>query len=516
MALNLPSGEIGTDPKTPQLADLDWLKMQADYDNYPSDNQSVRVTPQLSDLWNHNPLQGVRIIPNTKVMPLGLRSGADAEAIAEVVREAKKACMMGYDGAKIAEYLRSRFTEAHITAAKEHLGKIAEEMGLLGNVYIDVSAFKTQDEAEKFLGQHRGRLAQFMVMGSSDMNRAIVENIASKFHKTLVASVTYDNALFNKYQDHLVVAGRIPKEFTVDSKEALRQAFLYVKPVVAAEPSQPKQEKKMSSEEIEQGLQQIAESRQTTARETRDSLLAGRINPVISFVQENLSKGKTGSDLKDMIRARFTPEDVKNAAAGIALALSQRGLTASHIDEVVASGKISSVLGEILKKIGKKFPVRAAKIEEKPRSQSAPVGIVAQEQSLNVMRKSADTGTLRDACGKALRSGIEPNKVFAKLCEKVSQEEANGIFSEAMADFNASPAGVTANRSRKSKKQALFIEPAPRQTLPDPSTIPGQVNEITSFFAGRNTDIDVKAYAKPASIEIGELFNMSGLDQVIE
>ena len=47
---NLSQDLIGTDPTYPKIVNLAWLKPDpTTYDNYPSDNNSVRIQPKLSE-----------------------------------------------------------------------------------------------------------------------------------------------------------------------------------------------------------------------------------------------------------------------------------------------------------------------------------------------------------------------------------------------------------------------------------------------------------------------------------
>ena len=60
---DLSNDLIGTNPVYPKIVNHDWLSPQ-NYDNYPSDNNPVRVIPKLSEMWNHEG-SGIRLVPNT-------------------------------------------------------------------------------------------------------------------------------------------------------------------------------------------------------------------------------------------------------------------------------------------------------------------------------------------------------------------------------------------------------------------------------------------------------------------
>ena len=135
--MDLTPDIIGTDPKNPPIADLSWLDPK-NYDNYPSDNNPVRVLPKLSQLWRMDD-RGFCMNPNQAGSLMGVtRSAGDTEeSNREVVREACKAAMAGLNGSGLAEHLRGLFTSSQIESAKEELSKVASEVGLLGNVYLE-------------------------------------------------------------------------------------------------------------------------------------------------------------------------------------------------------------------------------------------------------------------------------------------------------------------------------------------------------------------------------------------
>jgi hypothetical protein len=507
---------IGTNPQYPKIVDQSWLNVDlGKYDNFPSDNNPVRIVPKLSDLWNHSPAQtSVSIIPNSKVLPLGIRSSEeDAKTVEQVVREAKKAVMAGLKGKALSQHLRARFASKYIELAKDELQRISQEIGLLGNVYIDASAFDSYKDAERFLSQHRNRLARDILLNSEKMSPNVVSVLASTFHRNVVVSVEYNDELLKKYKDHLVQAGRIPADFVVDSKETLRQAFLYEKPVVSAEAPEIK-EKKLDEKKIKEGFEQMVSEREIAACETQDSLLLSRISPVVSFVQESLSKGKTASDVKDMVKARFVLEDIKVAAEALGVVLSKEGLSAEHVDCLVSEGKISLTLGKELKKIEKKFPMVKTEIEEVSQPEKA-VGVQGFLYTPSGKPPSDQFDSYRTATVEAMKKGFDTAKIKEKLMTKLSSVDADRVLAEAVSLFNSIPAGFTANKPEKVKTAAVIAEPEPKQTLPDPLTIPSQLEDIYRMFEGSEMIVDMNPSRDYTPQEVDSLFNREGLDQVI-
>ena len=510
---NLSPDLIGTDPKYPAIVNHGWLDVNpANYDNYPSDNNPVRIQPKLSQLWNHEP-QPVAIIPNSTVQPLGLRSADQTEkqaqdAVRSVVREAKKVIMAGMRGRSLADHIRARFSTKDVEMAGEELKKLSSEIGLLGNVYIDASAFSTYDEAAKFLSQHKNRLSRNILFDADNMNASVVARLASEFRKNVVISMEYDEKTLKGYKDYLTASGRIPEDFEVDSKEALRSAFLYEAPDSPVEASEP-EEHHLNGEEMEQGLNTLAVAHSENEDIFQDGLLLKRIFPVLGTAQESYSKGKDAEGVKEILRKRFSSDDIKAAAPMLTHIASMGGLS---VEGVKSLKNISEAMSVAFLKLAKDFPVKVDEWEGQGRQKKA-VGTPGYLYA-PIGGKSANKAV--EKAVEAMKRGMNQETLKAKLIEaKLSKEEVGQVMVEAMAEFNASPAGSVANRARPPVKAKLVEDPAPKQTLPDPDTIMPQMKEMISFYQGADLSVDVGAPQKSEVIEIGEIFNREGLDSVL-
>lgn len=510
---NLSSDLIGTDPKYPKIVNHGWLDVDpATYDNFPSDNNPVRIQPKLSQLWNHEP-QPVAIIPNSTVQPLGVRSAQQdekqaQETVQSIVREAKKAIMAGKKGRELADHIRSRFAQRDVEMAGEELKKLSSEVGLLGNVYIDASAFSTYEEASKFLSQHKSRLSRDILFDADRMNSGVVARLASEYRKNIVTAMEYDEKTLKTYKDHLVASGRIPADFEVDSKEALRSAFLYEAPEKAVEASEP-EEHRLNEDEMEHGLNALATAHTENEDIFRDGMLLKRILPVLATAQESYSHGKDAGGVKEILRKKFSTDDIKAAAPMLAHIASMNGLTAEGVE---ALEDVSETMSIALTKLAKDFPVKVSEWADQPKQRQAagvpgylyaPVGSTASNKAV---AKAVE----------AMKKGMNQETVKAKLVEaKLSSEQADLVLAEAMVQFNASPAGAVANRASAPVKAKLVEDPAPKQTLPDPETILPQMKEMMSFYQGADQSIDVGSPQKSELLEIGETFNREGLDSAL-
>ncbi len=516
---DLPQDILGADPKYPPISDLDYLSVDTKtYDNYPSDNNSVRIQPKLADLWNHSKVDtGLSLIPNQGTISppcsLGMKSGGDNQVVVDdIIREAKKAMMAGLKGKELTGHVRARFTPEAIVCAKDAMQKLSEEQGLLGNVYIDASAFANAKEAESFLLSHRNRLAQDIVVNDGKVGAEVMGFLANQFHKNVVAEISYDEGLFKKYKAHLVNAGKISKDFVVDSKETLRKAFMATKPAPEKRAVTASSKKKISKEVAMQEMVKMEQKKQAVKKESADEFTFRRIYPVLECARENLAKGKTGSALKEILRGKYASIDLNDAARYLAVVCSNR-VTAEHIDKLVTMSKISKIVGNDLKKLAKEYPLKAASKFEESVTVERQVGVPGHFHVLSGKKDTSKLAEHIEASVNSLRKGSSLEQVKGDLLEKkLSNTDAESVLLSAVKDFNEAPVGVKANTFAPQSKKKVVADLPERQTLPDVDTIIPETQEYLNFFANAEFDIPIDDAPDTSLLEIEGLDSKSGLD----
>lgn len=501
---------IGTDPKYLPIVDHSWLNPEV-YDNYPSDNNSVRIQPKLAELWGNDEPAGIRVIPNLREQPLGMRSAGEEVDKDEVVREAKKAMMTGLKGKSLGSHLRARFASNHIEAAKEELQKLSQEQGLLGNVYIDASAFSSADDAERFLIQHRSRLARDIIVNEGKISPEVVSLLASRFHKNVVASVEYDEKLFKKYKAHLIDLNHIDNSYVIDSKESLRQAFL-AEPALKESTKVKATVEKVSDEEISENLIKMAEEQIISERLAAEDILFSEIRPLIVFAREQLSKGKRGNNLKEVLKKRYASQDLKRAAKYLAVVVPSHDMT-SEIDDLVTAKRIPKKIASDLKKIIKSNPVKETKYAktDNPR----PIGVRGFFHVLNGKKDSNGMEEHKKFAAEQLRKGATLEQVKGSLMKELSSKKAEEVLLNAVQDHNNTSVGIKANAYAKPEKKKVVADLPERQTLPDPDTIKATTQEYIDTFAGMDLNIEIDAPVNKSSIDIEGLSSNQGLDGLL-
>lgn len=500
------NGDLGKQ-SNPPVVDHSWLAVDlGEYDNYPSDNQPLRILPKLSEIWNPPQAkeQSMNLIPNRIVAPCSPMAASDAP---DVVREAKKAMMSGNSGHKLADHLKARFTPKQIESAKEELVKLASEQGLLGNVYIDASAFESYSDAERFLTRHRSRLARDIVTGGQ-MSAEILGTLASGFRKNVVAAVSYDADLFKTYKDHLVALGKISRDTVIDSKESLRLAFLADPktndPALTAKPVAP-----AAPAEEAKAFASCASATQLKNRLAEEEIDFRALKPIVVFAREQMSRGKTGSELKGILRDKYTVEQLKAASKYLAVISSDE--TVASVGKIVAENKMSETVGNSLIKLAGELPIRKSEyVTTEPKRSGLSHGFF---HAVVGTTKSTDKVVL--GAVQALRIGHDMTKVRKALLSRMSFNAADKVMIEAVRLFNAAPTGVKANKVVKAAKVMIDV-PEAKPTSLNKTASAKQSQDVVDFFADpAEMIVDTGTVHKHASLDIQGQFNRSGMDSAL-
>ncbi len=503
---------IGTDPKYIPIVNQDWLAPDIkSYDNYPSDNEPDRIQPKLGDMWNNKVQTGISLVPNSQSMPCRNAEWNEDEAKASVLREAKKAMMAGLSGTGLAEHLRARFAAEDIVVAKDELTKLSEEQGLLGNVYIDASAFTSATEADQFLTQHRNRLARDIVVNKGAIDGPTASYLANKYHKNVVASINYNENLFARYKIHLVEANKIDNSYEVDSKEALRAAFM-AQPAEKESSFVAVKKRQFTEAEVNAALSQDVEKEIAESKLAQEELNLNQSLPIISFVREQLSYGKDATALKEMLRGKYATEDLQGAAKYLQLVASDV-FTLENMERLADENKITLRMAKTLKDLIKKYPVRTASFEEEDAKPLKSV-VKANLYAMPAEKKAVDS----ELCLKAiemLRKGTDMSAVKDELLKEATNAEADATLIQAVKEFNATPAGVVANVPVVAPKVKVVADLPEPVTLPGEDTVLAQNQELMDFYKGADTNLEIDPTGTNSDMDFEITGGSEGLDSIL-
>jgi len=326
---NLLGGILGDSSGEVKIPDLDWLSLGVtDKDNIPTPNH-VEIIPQLKDAWNYNKGAGAtQLVPNNIAVPAKkAASRVSDEVITGVVETAKKAMMKGHVGKELANELSTMYEGHVIKAASDQLKKVAEEQGLLGNVYIDITPYDSCDEAIKDLGKNKVRMAKYIVGNPKRHVCASHKNgYCQCFRKDVVNEIMYDQDLFSNYTDHLRVAGKIASDEAIDSKEALREALLKVRTAAPIEKKEATEVPERTVDQVKKAFEAELGKKAEDIKKAQQADRFYQVRPVLAFIQDELLKGKMGNDLKEVIASRFSSKEIADYAEEIQKVASLQGL----------------------------------------------------------------------------------------------------------------------------------------------------------------------------------------------
>jgi len=307
-----------------KLPDLDWASLEAEkHDNIPTE-LNVEAVPQLVEQWSNRPEVGTRLVGLVEG-PVGKKASDVTEgAIAGVVDTAKREMMMGLKGRELAQKLASLYPPSLIKAAKEGLKTVAEEQGLLGGVYVDLSVFDSCREASRVLGPNRIRLANYVVgTPKRHVCSSHIAGYCKELRKNVVSEVPYGDDLYQKYTDHLRVAGVIGASESVTDKDTLRQALLRT-PEPRKRATSIDGPAKAAAVKVPENLDEIID-KAASEREAAEVKYASE-RPVLSYMQGQMLHGLVGDELKNAMGAKFPQSTIKSCQDSIRRTASLQGL----------------------------------------------------------------------------------------------------------------------------------------------------------------------------------------------
>lgn len=311
-----------------RVPDLDWLMLTADdAKNIPTPHD-VEIIPQLEETWGNTDASSAHLINNQVKSEVRASDKIAASDVEGLVLAAKKDMMLGYNGKSLSQRLASTYPRNLLIAAKDKLVKLAEEQGLLGGVYVDLSPFDSCEHAARVLGKNKIRLAKFVVGNPKGKKCASHnEGYCKSLGKSVLEDVDYNSTLLRDYTDHLRMAGVISKNESISSKENLREALLKASTIrdanmmeteVPTVEAERPLELQASLSDLQETL--LAEAKAQTASQSDE------LRPVLAFIQNELLKGKMGSDLKEAIAKNIPQPTIGKFASQIKKAVSLQGL----------------------------------------------------------------------------------------------------------------------------------------------------------------------------------------------
>lgn len=407
-----------------KVPDLDWLKLDiSEKDNIPTPNH-VEILPQLVENWSHTSERSTPLIPNQVSVPAMASKKASAEEIKGVTDRAKVEMMKGLVGKALASKLATLFEPSLVIASKDELIKLAQEQGLLGKVYVDLSVFDTCKEAAMKLGHDKVRMAKY-VTGSP--KRACCsshsEGYCKELRKKVVASMEYGEDILNEYTNHLRVAGYLAADKKVASKEELRDAIVNSTLKKAKKEDVKKEATPFDIEPYKEAFEKQLEKSAQQIHEEYHMSRFEEVKPILASIQNEMLQGKIGRSLKEAIAKSVDPSSIKNYESEIRKVASLQGLLGNvYVDVSYYSSPEQAV----------------AAIKKASTSPAYVVQTVNKGQFDNTLEKVAKA----TGCAVLPRDGKIEAKVAhsyiddLRFSDKISSEVAKGLKDQVEAGEN--------------------------------------------------------------------------------
>ncbi len=288
--LEIPEDILGPTSKTasssPGLVDLSWFSEGTV--GYPSASHPSDIRTQLASVWHHFQEPGTHTggIDNVINPSEVVKKASDAKT--ELLAAVKKAANARKVG-KALTSITANYPADVVESAKDELEKLAAEQGLIGNVYMDLSAYPNRIAAEKHLASFK-KMPEFMV---GTPYAEVGQKFASdKFlGKSVVASVDYSPELLARFSARLAAEGLIEEGEILNSKEDLRTAFLggFIR-----EASAPVSEETIEHEaaDLGQGHEELLAKMDAEYQDILKQEKSSQMTAEASSVQANLLAGK--------------------------------------------------------------------------------------------------------------------------------------------------------------------------------------------------------------------------------
>lgn len=223
------------------VPNLDWLdideKAYRSVERLP--HQNLDIKPDLVRMWSTHDKGPTHFVPNIdlsmfpEIKPKDAKVSSQAHQV--IAKQVKNRMMAGWSGEKVAAWIREHVEPEMVIACMPMFRKIAEEQGLLGNVYLDATDWGNCDQGEGEAIAKKASSAKYVLAKEAKCAGCVFKEggVCSKFRKELVFDVVpYTEAMVNDYASTM----KMDLPATVaSSKDRLRDLFVSASIEVAPE-----------------------------------------------------------------------------------------------------------------------------------------------------------------------------------------------------------------------------------------------------------------------------------------
>jgi len=231
-------GDLGNFMKDGSVPNLDWLEVsEEDYEKLETlPRQNLDVLPDLEAAWSHEGQPpSAYFVPNQAGAPRTMGDMSEVHgplrtAPADIMKYARLLFTRTSDGRKIGSFLAHKFDRQSLEAVRSELIALTNEIGLLGNYYINASdlpgCHNSPKQLQTFVKQYASDTPFIKAKPECSSCVHAKNDNCSVFHKQIVLQVPYTPALADTVEKIQRAKGKsVPASENLDARERIRAAY---------------------------------------------------------------------------------------------------------------------------------------------------------------------------------------------------------------------------------------------------------------------------------------------------
>jgi hypothetical protein len=226
------------------------------------------------------------------------------------IKKGKRMLIAGKSLEEVTQFLEANFSENEISTDSD-IQKLIGEIGLLGRVYVDRSAFDSCNNMRDYMRETRNKLPEYLLTISECaecQKQANGYNYCHKVGLKLANEIEYSPDMMDKIEKKFKALGVMPVSKKLRSREDLKNLFLEKTPpakhVYYSPIKKPKPHIRLEEAESQLAQKADAERNMNQAR-NRQTKLDKEIKPVLRKVYGWIVKGLKSNELGYEIKRSF-------------------------------------------------------------------------------------------------------------------------------------------------------------------------------------------------------------------
>lgn len=268
----------------------------------------------LSQIWGDQKDKNIGLVGNTGALadhPAIEKATEDIDK-AKIISGARKFMMTGGSRQQLDQFLALNGQDA---STDPGIAGLYDELGLIGNVYMRRDTFDRCEDLKTFWHRHKNPFVEYLYTSEACKGCNLNIDRCPKSGLIVKDSIEYSPKMLADYQQKLVLSGKCDSAMAIDTKEALRTAFL-------AEPRPQTQRSSTRAPNLKPALSHdeltmkaAAEGKRKDDERQQESLMFAReteLKPILRFLQEQMLTGSNLDTLHDSFGRKGFSREIVN------------------------------------------------------------------------------------------------------------------------------------------------------------------------------------------------------------